>query len=205
MIKAKHQFFLYHFFKLYGLWLIQKNFDHVEIKGDFQEKGKPILIISNHISWWDGFWVVYFRQKIVKRKFYFMMLEEQLRKNIFLKYAGGYSIQKGSRTILETIRYTQEVLQNPNNMVLLFPQGKIESQHQHDIHFEKGISKIIEKCPDAQILFMAHFTDYFSERKPTLTIHFKEFSKPILNHEELELQYNQFFTLTLTSQIQKSE
>ncbi len=205
MIKAKHQFFLYHFFRLYGLWMIKKHFKKVTLTGEFKDQGKPILIISNHISWWDGFWVVYFRQKVVKRKFHFMMLEEQLRKNIFLKYAGGYSIQKKNRTIIETIRYTQDLLQNPENMVLLFPQGKIESQHHHEIKFEKGILKILEKTPDIQILLMAHFVDYFSNIKPTLSIYFEELTETSLSHEKLEVKYNQFYHQVLTLQILKSE
>jgi 1-acyl-sn-glycerol-3-phosphate acyltransferase len=185
--------------------MIKKHFKKVTLTGEYRDQGKPILIISNHISWWDGFWVVYFRQKVVKRRFYFMMLEEQLRKNIFLKYAGGYSIQKKNRTIIETIRYTQTILQNPENMVLLFPQGKIESQHQHEVKFEKGIFKILEKTPDIQILLMAHFVDYFSNIKPTLSIYFEELTEVDLTHDEVEMKYNKFYNQALIKQISKSE
>lgn len=204
MIKAQHQFFLYHFFRLYGLWGIRRHFDHVELSGTYSEKGGPLLIIANHISWWDGFWVVYFREKIVKRRFYFMMLEEELKKNIFLKFAGGYSINKKSRTIIETIRYTQNLLQNDDNMVLMFPQGRIESLYKDSIYFEKGIHTILEKAPDCRIIFIANFIDFCSSRKPTLFLNFEEIEHTPSNMMNIETLYNKFYLEKQTIQKQKT-
>jgi len=203
MLKAKHLFFFYHFFRLHSLWNIQRHFEKVEISGVYEEKGKPLLIIANHISWWDGFWVVYFRQKVVKRRFHFMMLEEQLEKNWFLRFAGGFSINKKSKTIIDTIHYTQALLENPENMVLIFPQGKIESHYLTSLTFEKGIQKIVTKSKDAQILFSVHLIDYFSNKKPTLFIYFKEWERSS-PQENIEEQYNIFYQSCLEIQKQKS-
>lgn len=204
MLKAKHLFFFYHFFRLHSLWNINRNFQKVEITGTYEEKGKPLLIIANHISWWDGFWVVYFRQKVVKRRFHFMMLEEQLQKNWFLRYAGGFSINKKSKTIIDTIQYTQALLENPENMVLIFPQGKIESHYLTTLTFEKGIQKIVTKSKNAQILFSVHLIDYFSNKKPTLFIYFKEW-EPLSPQEDIEEQYNYFYQSCIEIQKQKTE
>lgn len=203
MIKAQHQFFLYHFFKFYGLWKIRRHFDHVEIDGTYIETGTPLVIIANHISWWDGFWVVYFRQKVVQKKFYFMMLEEELKKNIFLKYAGGYSINKRSRSIVETLNYTEEILQKSDSMVLMFPQGRIESIYNETFQFEKGISTILKKSPACRIIMIANFVDYFSNVKPTLYINFKELVLENQDPKKLEEAYTQFYQEKLTIQKQK--
>ena len=203
MIKAQHQFFLYHFFKFYGLWKIRRHFDHVEIDGTYIETGTPLVIIANQISWWDGFWVVYFRQKVVQKKFYFMMLEEELKKNIFLKYAGGYSINKRSRSIVETLNYTEEILQKSDSMVLMFPQGRIESIYNETFQFEKGISTILKKSPACRIIMIANFVDYFSNVKPTLYINFKELVLENQDPKELEEAYTQFYQEKLTIQKQK--
>lgn len=204
MLKAKHLYFFYHFFRLHSLWNINRHFQQVEITGTYEEKGKPLLIIANHISWWDGFWVVYFRQKVVKRRFHFMMLEEQLQKNWFLRYAGGFSINKKSKTIIDTIQYTQALLENPENMVLIFPQGKIESHYLTTLTFEKGIQKIVTKSKNAQILFSVHLIDYFSNKKPTLFIYFKEW-EPLSPQEDIEKQYNNFYQSCIEIQKQKTE
>lgn len=133
-----------------------------------------------------------------------MMLEEELRKNIFLKYAGGYSINKKSRTIVETIRYTQELLQNDLNMVLMFPQGRIESLYKDSIHFEKGIHSILEKAPQSRILFIANFIDFCTNRKPTLFLYVNEIENTPSNVHHLEEHYNTFYTEKLNIQKQKT-
>ncbi len=54
-----------------------------------------------------------------------MMLEEQLRKRMYLNKSGGYSVRKGSRSILKSLDYTAELLKEKKSLVLMFPQGKI--------------------------------------------------------------------------------
>ena len=68
---------------------------------DFNDRNLPVLLISNHISWWDGFWAMYINLKVLKRKFHFMMLEEQLRKYWFFNYTGGFSVNKKSKVFLK--------------------------------------------------------------------------------------------------------
>ena len=82
ILKASHHPFYYPFFQFYSWLKIKMHFHNVSVSHDFREKGLPILMISNHFSWWDGFWVVYLNLKLLHRKFFFfMMLEEELRKH----------------------------------------------------------------------------------------------------------------------------
>ncbi len=81
--KATHHQVIYPFFQMYTRWKIWRNFHGVIITGEYHEKDLPILLITNHISWWDGFWADYINMKLFHRKFYFMMLEEQLLKHMF--------------------------------------------------------------------------------------------------------------------------
>ncbi len=74
------------------------------------------------------------------------MLEEQLRKHMYLNKAGGFSVRKGSRSIVESLGYTAELLNDKNNLVLMFPQGRIESMHKQDFVFEKGIEYVLKKA-----------------------------------------------------------
>jgi len=172
---------------------MRRSFHSVQLKGDFTDRGLPVLLICNHMSWWDGIWAFHFNREVLHRKFHFMMLEEQLRKNWFFKYTGGFSVTKKSKSIIETIYYTAELLQNPENSVLMFPQGEIQSMHLHQFHFENGIGKILGKTSDPfQIVMLANLVDYFSDVKPNVAIYFEEFSgKPVKN--EIEKAYNDFY------------
>lgn len=198
---AKHHVVIYPMFKYLTRFLLRRYFSSVTIKGDFEDNGSPVLVISNHISWWDGFWMLFLNIKVINRKFHFMMLEEQLRKHWYFRYTGGYSVKRGSRSILETINYTSRILEKRANMVLMFPQGQINSIYNSEIKFEQGIGRITKNSlPDMQILFVVNMIDYFSDFKPNLIIYIKTISCNGMDHESVETQYNRFYAEVLGKQ-----
>lgn len=203
--KAKHNFFLYPFFQFYSLYKIKQNFNKVEINGEFRDRGLPVFLVSNHISWWDGFWTVYLNRKLFGRKyFYFMMLEEELQKRMFLNKAGGYSVKKGSRSVIETMEYTAQLLDDKNNLVLIFPQGEINSLHTREIRFEKGIEYVIKKSSgNFQLVFVVFLIDYFSEQKPSLFVYLKEYDLRNFTSKTLETEYNIFYNDCISENLRK--
>jgi len=204
--RASHHPIIYPFFQLYSLWKIKINFHRVFVSGAFQEKGLHILMISNHISWWDGFWVVYLNIKLLHRKFYFMMLEEQLRKRMYLNKSGGYSVRKGSRSILKSLDYTAELLKEKKSLVLMFPQGKIESIHNQTIRFEKGIEYVLKKVGGkVQILFLVNLIDYFSNPRPGLYMYLREYNGTDFTSETLQKEFNRFHAECVAENLSKSE
>lgn len=201
MIRARHNFFIYPMFKILTKLMIRKNFKSVNILGEFEDYGNAILVLSNHVSWWDGFWIMYLNQKVLRRKFYFMMLEEQLRKHWYFIFSGGFSVKKKSRSIFETIDYTASLLTNNENMVLIFPQGKINSIYNANIKFQKGIERILEKSPKGvQILFVVNLIDYFSHKKPSVYIYIKSYKSDEKKIDRIEFEYNKFFSEALSRQ-----
>jgi len=205
ILRAKHHFFIYPFFQKYTLLKIRKHFQEVKLIGNYEEKDKPLLVISNHTSWWDGFWLMHLNLKLLKRKFHFMMLESQLRKYWFFNYSGGFSVNKNSRTLFETIKYTAELLADKQNMVILFPQGEINSMHHHTFTFEKGTERIINELKnEIAILFVVNLTDYFSKQKPTLFQYFKDYTFEIFNFTDFEKNYRNFYHECIENQIKLS-
>jgi 1-acyl-sn-glycerol-3-phosphate acyltransferase len=189
MIYPKINKILVKIIDIYTLVKIKTHFKEIKIitKSTF-DKEKPILILGNHFSWWDGFWMEYINIKLLKKNFYFMMLEEELIKRPLLKYAGAYSIKKNSFDILESLKFTSELLSNKNNIVLLFPQGKIQSLHIDAVKFQKGIYRIV-KDKDIEILFINNFIEYFSDIKPTVY----SFIKNYKFDENIEKAFNDFY------------
>jgi 1-acyl-sn-glycerol-3-phosphate acyltransferase len=203
MLKAKHNFVVHPFFKWYAGSIIKRHFGIVRIVGEIQKKNLPVLLISNHISWWDGFWAMYINLKVLHRKFHFMMLEEQLLKFRFFNYTGGFSVNKKSRSIIETLNYTTELLSDKENMVLVFPQGEIQSQHNQSFHFEKGLERILkDKRDKIQIVFLANLVDYFSNRKPGIYFHLQENNNIVNDMADLQQQYNLFYVQSVEKQKQ---
>lgn len=201
MIKAKHYIIIYPLFKWLTRFLIKRNFNSVSIDGRFFDNGNSILVIANHISWWDGFWIEFLNQKILYRKCHFMMLEEQLKKHWYFNYTGGYSIKKKSRSIVESINYSIDLLKQPENLVLMFPQGQIHSLYNNKVTFEKGIERIVHNiAPDTQILFVANLIDYLSDSNPNLFIYFKTFLAKDFHQSNTEGEYNKFYDQAINTQ-----
>jgi hypothetical protein len=122
-----------------------------------------------------------------------MMLEEQLRKNVILNFAGGYSVKKNSRTIIESLNYTAELLQKKDNLVLMFPQGFMQSIYNSEFVFEKGIEKILQKVSNQiQVVLLANLIEYFEDPKPKLYSYLIDFNGDYTT-KTLQTKYNEFY------------
>jgi len=202
ILKAKHNIVVYGFFKWYAKHITKKEFQTTKIIGEITDKQLPILLIANHISWWDGFWAIFLNEQLFHRKLHFMMLEEQLRKHWLFNYSGGFSINKTSKSMLQTFSYTSELLADNNNLVLIFPQGEIQSLHNQNIKFEKGLERILKNQEtEVQIIMMANMVDYFSNRKPSLFIHIKEYTKQAWDMQNIQQEYNEFYKHAVAQQL----
>jgi|YNPMSStandDraft_1061717.scaffolds.fasta_scaffold01006_14 hypothetical protein len=191
MIEAKHKKLYYLFFKFYTHFKIKKHFHKVVFVGKPKVYEKSVLILSNHISWWDGFWINYFNEHITKKKLFFMMLEEQLLKYSFFSKIGGYSVKKNTRDILNSINFTLNLLKSYENAVFLFPQGEIKSLYTNEITFESGIQRILNNVCDIEIVFLCNFIEYFSNQKPTLYMYFRTYdAKQDIDYQK---EYNTFY------------
>lgn len=203
MIKARHHPFWLRFFRYYTRLMLRRHFYDVQIVGNPQPGEHPLLLIGNHVSWWDGFWVFYANDKLWQKKFHIMMLEEELQQRMFLNKAGCYSIKKQSRDVINSLRYTVEILKEPGNLAALYPQGEIRSMHEYPVRFERGISYIIRNLrDDVHIIFMAAITDYFSSVKPHLRMYFETAPAHNLQQpEKLEANYNAFLLRSYKQQV----
>lgn len=164
-------------------------------------------MIANHFSWWDGFIAKYLNNFLFQRRFHIMMLEEQLRQRMFLNKAGAYSIKKNSRDVVETLNYTMELLKYPQNLVVMYPQGKFKSLYHYPIDFEKGVSLLLEKLNgQVQVVFLAALVDYFSHPKPTLTLGLTEYElKEGIALNDIETAYNDHLEDMINQQKERQE
>ncbi|MDD4823542.1 MAG: lysophospholipid acyltransferase family protein [Bacteroidales bacterium] len=206
ILKAKHNCIIYPFFKWYAGFIIKRHYSTVRIIGEFKDKNLPVLLLSNHISWWDGFWAMYINQKVLHRKFHFMMLEKQLRKYWFFNYTGGFSVHKSSKSMVETLNYTSDLLTDKENMVLMYPQGEIQSLHHQNIRFERGVERVLRKKEKGvQVVFMVNLIDYFSNRKPGVYFHIREYAGGTFDLKSMEQSYREFYADAVRKQMTFNE
>lgn len=203
MIKAKHTIWGVYFFRIYSRIQLKRNFRKIAIHGNYTNTNKSILLIANHFTWWDGFIQLYLNEFVFKRRFHVMMLEEQLSVHKILRSNGAFSIRKGSRNIIESLKYSLDLLMNRDNLVLIFPQGEIQTLYTRDFKFEKGIEYLVKHLPRDKfdIFFNVNLVDYFSNKKPSLNIYFCKYEDQSLDLGSIQECYNRYYTNCIRKQV----
>ncbi|MEZ4774378.1 MAG: lysophospholipid acyltransferase family protein [Bacteroidia bacterium] len=204
MIVASPSLFGRFFWENFSAWSMRVCFRKVEYDRELKiAPDKALLLIGNHISWWDGFWPMMLNKWFFRKEYHVMMLESELSKRLFMTKGGAFSINPGNRSMVETIRYTASLLENPANMVLMYPQGKIHSIYDDNFVFQPGLEKIYQRCTKPfQTVFFASMVDYGSFPRPLLRMYLSVYSGGF-SAEEITQAYRQFYATARERQKQQ--
>jgi 1-acyl-sn-glycerol-3-phosphate acyltransferase len=132
------------------------------------------LLMCNHFSFLDGFLAMYLTMngitsKQALRGFYMMSLKKQMQKNWWLKYLGAFSVVPGSRTTEESLNFAVDILNQPGNLLLYYPQADLESMHIRDIEFKDGVATIISRVKgDCQLIWSSNILEFFESISPSV-------------------------------------
>lgn len=172
MIKPKSNKIIFSFFSWYISKIIGKDFHSFNFNKEPFQDDKAILLLANHFSWWDGFFIFHLNKIYFKKNFHVMVLQDTAEKVKFLKYLGAFSIQKNAKSLVQSLEYAGQLLNDPKNLVLIFPQGELHSSHVSSVIFEKGVSRIISASKKQfQYVFASILIDYFDQRKPNVQVY----------------------------------
>lgn len=191
MLKANHTKWAEFIFDLYIFRLLKKNFLSIHLIGEtpkFEYK-YPIVLAPNHSTWWDGFFVYMLNKLYFQKKFHIMVLEEQLKKYKFFLKLGAYSIdQKNPKKIIESLNYTNDLLNNPDVMTTIFPQGELLPNFTRPLKFNKGIERVAKNHMDKlNIVPLAMKIHYLKEQRSQVFFKFGD-TKIISNQENFNIE-----------------
>ena len=150
MIFAKHSIFHRFIFNFYIDRKLKSFFNNFYLTCHFTipSTENSILVLPNHFSWWDGFLVDFLHRIFFPDyKIFMMVLKDTLEKFWFFKYLGTYSINPAKpKEVLESLRYTEKILAQKKNFVVIFPQGNLEPYSVDKVEFKKGLTQLIDKA-----------------------------------------------------------
>ena len=197
MIKARyHPAWLW----FYSSWfrVLQKiHFRKISvICDDVFPEGQSVLLLQNHFSYYDGYWSMYLCNNIFRRRFHVMMLEEELAKRMFLTRCGVFSVRKSSRDLIESLTYASELLNDPQNVVTIYPSGEITSHHQQNFKFQQGFARLTGY---SLIALAVVLVDHFSQARPEIRIYLKNYSGE-RTAEAIESAYHSFYQTCVLKQ-----
>ena len=172
MIRAQHRLWADIIFQPYLTWLFRRNFHEIRLFGTPPEVSKdlPLLLLPNHSTWWDGFFVYLLNKRIFRRTVYLMMLETQLTKYKFFAKIGAYSIEpEHRRDVIESLKYTVELLSRKLSLVAIFPQGELLPWHTRPLGYKRGVEWILQKYKNpVTVLPLAIRTEFIGEKRPSV-------------------------------------
>ncbi|MBS7566210.1 lysophospholipid acyltransferase family protein [Mucilaginibacter sp. Bleaf8] len=172
MIPQRRSGLVHKLFMPYLAYRLRKDFNRFEYNKIDILPGHSILLLCNHFSWWDGFWAGQLAHVYLDRKFYIMMQEDHLQQRMFFNRLGGFSINRQSKEVVQSLQYAADLLNDPENLVTVFPQGALVSNHATEIDIERGIAYIVKKIKGkCQIIYYSALIDYFESLKPSVYLH----------------------------------
>ena len=179
MIKAQHIGWAHLVFHPYITRLIRRHFHSLYLMKEFPriDPGVPILLLPNHSTWWDGFFIYLLNHYGLRRPLYLMMLEEQLSKYPFFAKLGAYSIDPGRpKSVLETMKYTQSILaspQTPAPLVCLFPQGEMQPVSVKTLKIRPGYEWLLKNLQTEIIpLILGIRAEFLEQQQPEVFFQF---------------------------------
>jgi len=178
MIAAAHNQWADRLFGLYLNRLLSRHFYAVHLLGEPPKPNpdNPLLLLPNHCSWWDGFFIYFLNRKILYRKPYLMMLEDQLQKNRFFKYLGAYSIEPQKQSDLKNkLQYTTDLLNNGDGSILvcIFPQGELLPWHQRPLIIKRGIPFLTQQLhKQIDLCYLGIRIEFGNQQRPEIFLKF---------------------------------
>jgi 1-acyl-sn-glycerol-3-phosphate acyltransferase len=177
VIKATHHPVFSPFWRWYIKNSLRGHFTDVRL---FVPEGvqplNPMLWHATHVSFWDGYLALE-AARFLGLEYRVMMLEENLKKFSFLRFAGAFGLERGSaRGALESLRYAAQELHHPiPRAVLMFPSGEIGSPHQRPLAFESGIATLASlaaKQQEVLVCPLAIRLEHGEQEKPQAFLRF---------------------------------
>ncbi len=187
MLVAKHSNTANIIFTRYLKHLFKKNFDSISIIGELPKiSEKPILLLPNHISWWDGFFVHYLNNIHFNRKMYLMVLEETLVKYKFFLKLGAFSIDKSKpKEVIKSFEYAADILKSKNSLLGIYPQAELIPALDSKINYKNGLELLFKKVnSEYDIVLMAVRIIHLKNKLPNVFI---SLSKAINSKENINV------------------
>ncbi len=143
---------------------------------------------------------------VFKKEFHVLVTKEDYQRQRYLKYLGAFASEPKGKDVFETLTYAGQLLDDPKNLVLLFPQGRLYSSYVNNISFEKEVMHLINASKKKfQMVFSATLTNCFGKRKPKMKSYLCTWeAEEYISLQLLKREYNKHYTEAVHKQIKKS-
>jgi 1-acyl-sn-glycerol-3-phosphate acyltransferase len=158
---------------------IRTTFGEVRVRGldaaRVHASSAPLLVVSNHTSWWDPLVALHVSTHMLGTAGHAMMDAKNLRRLPFFALVGAFGVDLDNPGDgAAVIRYAARLLEMPNNLVWVFPQGTERPVTERPLGFRAGSGEIARVAKKAKVLPVGLRYEFGGAERPTLWISFGE-------------------------------
>ncbi len=172
MIPAAKNRWVEDWFHAYTRRYLRRSFHRVMVLGEVPEKpAGPVLICSNHSSWWDLLTAFWLSRDVLGWEGYAPMDERQLRRYGILRHIGIFGVDRehlsGGREFLD---YSQSLLRGEDRALWITAQGAMISNDVRPVRLYSGIAHLVKALRECHVLTVAIDYEFWDEKRPELLI-----------------------------------
>ncbi len=154
---------------------LKRSFHAVRCSGEAPAHAGPLVVFTNHPSWWDGELFVWlaaslFRRRLVRAPMEAAMLE---RYRVFRRL-GAFGIAPGYAGASAFLVAGRAVLGRDDGLLLVNAEGRFRDVRQRPIQVAPGLAHLAKWAPAAQFTPLAIEYAFWDERRPNLLLRFGE-------------------------------
>lgn len=153
------RFFLYLFFRRHLAQVLYKT----QTLDRLEDTDLPVLLLANHLSWWDGFLIIFLAEKLMpKRELHIAMLQSEWAKRKWMSSIGAVPIDPASPAQLLSFfkRLTQRKTDLPPLCLAYFFEGTMATPSEGAPPPKRGAELIIKKLSPVIVLPVSIVMDY---------------------------------------------
>jgi 1-acyl-sn-glycerol-3-phosphate acyltransferase len=118
-------------------------------------RGQPLILVANHVGWWDSFLVVALDEALGTEG-YALMDAESVRRLPFFARLGALPLDRsGASTSRAGLRAAAAKLDGPRRALWIFPQGHHRPAHLRPLGFLGGVTLLARMVPEAAVVPIA--------------------------------------------------
>ena len=179
MIRAQRVGWFNAWFSHHARSRIRNTFGAVRVRGldrarAYAAEGS-LLVVSNHTSWWDPLVALHVSTHMLGTSGHALMDAKNLRRLPFFALVGAFGVDRDNPADgAAVIRYAARLLDVPNHLVWVFPQGAERPIHERPLGFRAGSGEIARVAKKAKVLPVGLRYEFGGVERPTLWLSFGE-------------------------------
>jgi 1-acyl-sn-glycerol-3-phosphate acyltransferase len=180
---------LFRAFGWYLRWFFWRNFHAVRVAREstpLVPPDRPLIIYSNHASWWDPALFMLLATTILRDRISFGPMEAEAldRYKVFRRF-GVYGIETATRKgAARFLTVTLRILSQPGAALWITAEGQFTDTRVRPIRLRPGLAHLARRLPDAVIVPLAVEYTFWNERKPEVLF---RFGAPVEGAEDLNV------------------